>query len=142
MASWHLVQDILEPKGTCLTHPSVLNDKRKSVKSGSRKTTGSEAHFSDHTSNSFGRGIGACAYIYSLEKQKGTKKHVDSLLAEVDTPLTDAQEMQEERALYVHVFSLDSSHSGTCQALWNWPPVLSMETGDSWSCRRRFRQGR
>jgi len=89
VASWHLVQDILETKGTCLSHPSVLNDGRKSVKSGSGRTTGPEAQLCDHTSSCFGRGIGACTYIYSLEKEKGIKKHVSSLLAENDTPLTD-----------------------------------------------------
>lgn len=47
--------------------------------------------------------------------------------------------MQEERALYVHLFSLDPVHSSSCQALWDWP---LMETGNSWSCKRRFRHGR
>lgn len=40
VASWHLVQDVLKPKGTCLTRSNALNDRRGRVKSGSRNTTG------------------------------------------------------------------------------------------------------
>lgn len=125
LASCHPVPKAVfqEPKGL------FILQWQESVKSGLRNTTGPR-HI-DHTSNFLGRRL---EYVRTSTPWK-SKKAPGSLLAASWKRITPLYQIHRKCTF----FSLDPVHSGSYQALWDWP---QMETGSSWSCKRRFRQGR
>ncbi|CAM2095778.1 unnamed protein product [Caretta caretta] len=73
---------------------------------------------------------GSC-FFYALEKMRGPKKHVTSLLAEDGTPLTELVKMcGRARAFYASLFSPDPTNPGTCRVLWEELPMVSASDRD------------
>ncbi|CAM2118892.1 unnamed protein product [Caretta caretta] len=70
-------------------------------------------------------------FFYSLEKTRGAKKHVTSLLAEDGTPLTDPVEMCGRACdFYTSLFSPDPTDPGACRVLWEELPMVSVGDRD------------
>ncbi|CAM2098135.1 unnamed protein product [Caretta caretta] len=70
-------------------------------------------------------------FFYALEKRRGAKKLVISLLAEDGTPLTDPVEMcRRARAFYTSLFSLDPTNPNACRVLWEELPTVSVGNQD------------
>ncbi|CAM5153842.1 unnamed protein product [Eretmochelys imbricata] len=70
-------------------------------------------------------------FFYTLEKTRGTKKHVTYLLAEDGTHLTDPVEMcGRARDFYTSLFSPDPTDLGACRVLWEELPMVSVGDRD------------
>ncbi|CAM2117218.1 unnamed protein product [Caretta caretta] len=70
-------------------------------------------------------------FFYTLEKKRGSKKHVICLLTEDGNPLTDPVEMCERaRTFYTGLFSLDRTDPNTCRVLWDDLPTVSVGDRD------------
>ncbi|CAM2102837.1 unnamed protein product [Caretta caretta] len=66
-------------------------------------------------------------FFYTLEKTRGTTKHVTYLLAEDGTRLTDPVEMcGRAHDFYTSLFSPDLTDLGACRVLWEELPTVSV----------------
>ncbi|CAM2119821.1 unnamed protein product [Caretta caretta] len=66
-------------------------------------------------------------FFYTLEKMRGSKKHVTCLLGEDGTPLMDRVEMcGRAHDFFISLFSPDPTDPGACRVLWEELPTVSV----------------